>query len=61
MNKILSAIFQHAISTPEKIALTGKTTQLTYAQLAAQIDELATWLSAQNIGRAGLWGENSIE
>lgn len=61
MNKILSAIFQHAINSPEKIALTGQATQLTYAQLAAQIDELATWLSAQNIGRAGLWGENSIE
>jgi long-subunit acyl-CoA synthetase (AMP-forming) len=61
MNKILAAIYQHASSTPEKIALTGQTTQLTYAQLAAQIDELATWLSTQNIGRAGLWGENSIE
>lgn len=61
MNKILAAIYQHAITTPKKIALTGQTTQLTYAELAAQIDELASWLSAQNIGRAGLWGENSIE
>lgn len=61
MNKILAAIYHHAITTPDNIALTGQTTQLTYAQLAAQIDTLATWLTAQNIGRAGLWGENSTE
>lgn len=61
MNKILAAIYQHALTTPKKIALTGQTTQLTYAELAAQIDELAHWISEQNIGRAGLWGENSIE
>src|SRR6187431_541815 len=71
MNKILAAINAHAASTPEKIALLGQATQLnsqqlnspqlTYAQLSAQIDALADWLLAQNIGRAGLWGENSIE
>jgi long-subunit acyl-CoA synthetase (AMP-forming) len=61
MNKILAAIYDHAITTPKKIALTGQTTQLTYAELAAQIDDLAHWMSEQNIGRAGLWGENSIE
>jgi long-chain acyl-CoA synthetase len=61
MNKILAAINAQAASTPEKIALLGQTTQLTYAQLAAHIDALADWLLAQNIGRAGLWGENSIE
>jgi len=61
MNKILAAINSYAASTPEKIALIGQTTQLTYAQLAAQIDALAEWLLAQDIGRAGLWGENSIE
>jgi len=61
MNKILAAIYQHALVTPEKIALTGATTAITYAQLATQIDALANWLLAQNMGRAGLWGENSIE
>lgn len=61
MNKILAAIDNHAIATPKKIALTGQTTQLTYAELAAQIDELAHWMSEQKFGRAGLWGENSIE
>lgn len=61
MNKILAAIYHHAIATPKKIALTGQTTQLTYAELAAQVDELANWLIEQNVGRAGLWGENSIE
>lgn len=61
MNKILAAINHHALNNPEKIALTGHTAQLTYAQLSAQIDALAKWLSAQHIGRAGLWGENSIE
>ena len=60
MNKILAAIDNHAIATPKKIALTGQTTQLTYAELAAQIDDLAHWMSEQHIGRAGLWGENSI-
>jgi long-chain acyl-CoA synthetase len=61
MNKILAAIYHHAGATPEKIALTGYNAQLTYAQLATQINQLADWLVAQNIGRAGLWGENSIE
>lgn len=61
MNKILAAIHHHAITTPQKIALTGQTTQLTYAELAAQVDELANWLIEQNVSRAGLWGENSIE
>lgn len=61
MNKILAAIYHHAGATPEKIALTGHNAQLTYAQLATQINQLADWLVAQNIGRAGLWGENSIE
>jgi long-chain acyl-CoA synthetase len=61
MNKILAAINAHAARTPDKIALTGQTTQLTYAQLATQIDVLANWLISQNIGRAGLWSENSIE
>ncbi len=61
MNKILAAIYHHAITTPKKIALTGQTTQLTYAELAAQVDELANWLIEQHVSRAGLWGENSIE
>lgn len=61
MNKILAAIYHHAIVAPKKIALTGQTTQLTYAELAAQVDALANWLIEQNICRAGLWGENSIE
>ncbi|AQT61990.1 AMP-binding protein [Cellvibrio sp. PSBB023] len=61
MNNILAAIYAHASDTPEKIALTGATTQLTYAQLAAQIDSLSEWFIAQQIGRAGLWGENGIE
>lgn len=65
MNKILAAIYFHATNTPDKIALIGETVQLTYAQVAKQIDSLAYWLSEkrreQNINRAGLWGENSIE
>ncbi len=65
MNKILTAIAQHAAATPDKIALTSQTTQgnvqLTYAQLATQIEVLAAWLHEQPISRAGLWGENSIE
>ncbi|MDO8342993.1 MAG: AMP-binding protein [Cellvibrio sp.] len=61
MSKILAAIYRHAFATPKKIALVGQTTQLTYAELIAKIDELANWLIERNIGRAGLWGENSIE
>jgi long-chain acyl-CoA synthetase len=65
MNKILAAIYFHATNTPDKIALIGEKVQLTYAQVAKQIDSLANWLSEkrreQNINRAGLWGENSIE
>ncbi|HSC68080.1 MAG TPA: AMP-binding protein [Cellvibrio sp.] len=61
LNKILCAIYAHAATTPEKIALIGQATQLTYAQLAAHIDALANWIKDQGITRAGLWGENSIE
>lgn len=61
MNKILSAIYQHAIAHPKKIALTDEITNLTYAELSAQIDALADWLRSYNIRRAGLWGDNSIE
>lgn len=65
MNKILAAIYFHAANTPDKIALIGERVQLTYAQVAKQIDSLANWLSEkrreQNINRAGLWGENSME
>jgi long-chain acyl-CoA synthetase len=61
MNKILTAVNNHSIQTPSKIALIGEKSQLTYAQVAKQIDSLANWLSEQKISRAGLWGENSIE
>lgn len=61
MNKILAAIHAHAMRTPKKIALSNNSNQISYAQLIAQINELATWLTDNNIGRAGLWGENSIE
>lgn len=61
MNKILMAIHDHAAHTPDKIALIGERSQLTYAQLAVQVTILANWLRAQDITRLGLWGENSIE
>ncbi|WP_323815234.1 AMP-binding protein [Cellvibrio sp. NN19] len=61
MNKILSAIYQHAQATPQKIALTSETVQLSYAELVAKIDLLANWLIEQNIHNLGLWGENSSE
>ncbi len=61
MNKILTAIHTHAIQTPDKVALIGEKTQLTYAQVAAQVNLLSSWLREQKINRLGLWGENSIE
>ena len=60
-NKVLAAIFQHALVQPEKIALRDAQRQLTYAQLQREIDALANWLCAQGISRLALWGENSIE
>ena len=61
MNKILTAIHTHAIQAPDKVALIGEKTQLTYAQVSAQINLLSSWLREQKINRLGLWGENSIE
>lgn len=61
MNKILTAIHTHALHTPDKVALISEKIQLTYAQIAAQITQLANWLGEQKISRLGLWGENSIE
>lgn len=46
---------------PDSIAITGEGRELSYKQLLKQVTQLADWLREQHIGRAGLWGENSIE
>lgn len=61
MNKILTAINICAAHTPNKVALIGEQSQLTYVQIATQVTCLANWLSKQKVSRLGLWGENSIE
>lgn len=61
MNKIIAAINTHAKMHPAKIALTGESIQLTYADLALRINQLADWLLSRKIYCAGLWGENSVE
>lgn len=60
MNKFFSTLERHAQLEPQKIALVGETSSLTYEELIQQVNRLADWLKANNIGRAGLWGENSI-
>ncbi len=48
-------------ATPEKVALISGDKQTNYAQLMAQVNQLADWLLASGIRRFGLWGENSTE
>lgn len=61
MNNFFAAIEQHAYQQPHQVALTGSERDVNYAQLVAEVNALAHWLITHNIGRAGLWGENSIE
>ncbi|MFC3116038.1 AMP-binding protein [Cellvibrio fontiphilus] len=61
MNKILAAIEHTARTTPQAIALKNADQQINYAQLNAWLNQLSDWLMAQQLGRVGLWGENSIE
>ena len=61
MNKILSAIYDHAARTPEQVALQSEAIALTYSQLVERVTVLAHWLQTQDVRRIGLWGENSIE
>jgi len=60
MSKFFSMLERRAQQEPEKIAMVGETESLTYSELIHRVDKLADWLKAHNIGRAGLWGENSI-
>lgn len=61
MNNFFSMLEQHAHQQPEKIALVGENFSISYAELLQQVNQLAEWLESNHIGRAGLWGENSIE
>ena len=60
MNKFFSLLEQRVQQEPEKIALVDEMESVTYSELLQRVDKLANWLKASNIGRAGLWGENSI-
>lgn len=61
MNNFFAVLEQHSQQQPQQIALIGNKCELNYAQLVAQVNLLAQWLIDKKIGRAGLWGENSIE
>lgn len=60
MNNFFAALEQHAQQQPDGIALIGSDHQVTYSELVAQVNQLAQWLIDNNLGRVGLWGENSI-
>jgi long-chain acyl-CoA synthetase len=59
MNKILATMHHYARTSPDKIAVIDSQTQLSYGQLASQVNSLAHWLAGKNIARLGLEGENS--
>lgn len=65
MNNFFARFEHWAQQTPDAIALigedaTGNNLLLSYAQLSEAVSGLSQWLVQQQIGRAGLWGENSI-
>lgn len=59
MSNFFATLEQHAQQQPQQLALISKQCELNYAQLVEQVNLLAQWLTDHNIGRAGLWGENS--
>ncbi|HEY8941872.1 MAG TPA: AMP-binding protein [Cellvibrio sp.] len=61
MNNFFEIIELHAQQHPNEIALISDDLQLSYSDLVKKVDILANWLLEAGIGRAGLWGENSIE
>lgn len=61
MNDFFATIEQRAQKYPNDIALVGESYNLTYGQLLDQVNILSRWLLENRIGRAGLWGDNSIE
>lgn len=58
MSTVHAAINAFAESTPERIALIDEQRQLSYRQLADEVERLADWLSALGLRRVGLWGDN---
>lgn len=61
MSSFFEILELHAQQHPNEIALISDDIQLSYSDLVKQVDILASWLLDSGIGRAGLWGENSIE
>ncbi|MEN0036396.1 MAG: AMP-binding protein [Cellvibrio sp.] len=61
MNNFFEALESYTQKNPKQIALISDDVQISFAELVAQVANLADWLAESNIGRAGLWGENSIE
>ncbi len=59
MSNFYAALELHAKQQPQQLALISKNCELNYAQLVEQVNLLAQWLIDHEIGRAGLWGENS--
>jgi len=60
MSNFFATLAQRAQHEPQQVALVDENSSLTYGELFLRVNELATWLQSQKIGRAGLWGENSI-
>lgn len=60
MNSFFETLELFAQQHPKQIALVSDDVQMSFAELVAQVNDLAEWLVDANIGRAGLWGENSI-
>jgi long-subunit acyl-CoA synthetase (AMP-forming) len=61
MNAILAALDKFAESQPEQVALIDERREISYRQLASEVVLLADWLSARDIRRLGLWGENATQ
>jgi long-subunit acyl-CoA synthetase (AMP-forming) len=60
-NAVIAALRAHAELTPERIALRGESSALSYGELWQRVVQLADWLRAQAVSVAGLSGENSVE
>jgi amino acid adenylation domain-containing protein len=61
---IPEAFDQTAMRHRDRTALAGDTVELTYAQLAAKVDRIASWLRDRGIGRGntvGLFAQRSVD
>ena len=57
---LLPMLAVHAAKHPDRLALQDQNTQLSYAELAEQVNACATWLQGLGVDRIGFDTQNTV-